>query len=223
MAKSDTPDDAFTNPDKPLFPAPPQGPEGVRLRLGTSVNVEVRDLHETVEDDLPSLSGFGGPNTNSRHVQVTSSEPVWLPEGEKGEEGKWKREVTFDSTMLLNCTPTFELDTIKCSVCCLFVYSCNTRRLMTFQYELHVEVTFPGLGNDLEFNVPIRLNSGFGPFNPNAGPPPKLDLPPYVPLSFPTRVSIDMPCRGSGLTLLANFTIGMGIRNLADFNSNHDI
>jgi hypothetical protein len=217
MSKSDTPEDAFTDSDKPLFPPPPQGPEGVRLRLGTSVKIEARGHHETLEDDLPSLSGFGGPNTNSRHVQVTSSEPVWLPEGEKGEEGKWKREVRFDSTMLLTCPPTFELDTIKCSVCCLFTYF-RMHMLILFQYELHAEVTFPGLGNDLKLNVPIHLNSGFGPFDPNAAPPPKLDLPPYVPISFPTRASTDMPWRGSGRTLLANFTIGMETRSLGDFD-----
>ncbi|KAH6916672.1 hypothetical protein BKA70DRAFT_1250246 [Coprinopsis sp. MPI-PUGE-AT-0042] len=161
MKKSETPADAFSpNPDKPLFPPPPQGPEGVRLLLDALVHIKARGRHESMEDHLPSSSGLGAPNTNSRHVRVTPSDPVWLPEVEKGEEGKWKREVRFDTTMLLTCPPTFDLDIIKCS------------------YELNVEITFPGLGNNLEFQIPIRLNSGFGPFDPNAPPPPALDLPP---------------------------------------------
>jgi hypothetical protein len=117
VSKSETPEDALSIPDKPLFPPPPQGPEGVRLLLDATVNIKARGRHAMMENHLMSLGGFGESSTDSaRNVQVTTSDPVWLPNAEKGEEGKWKREVRFDTTMLLKCPPTFTLDIVRCAV-----------------------------------------------------------------------------------------------------------
>jgi hypothetical protein len=48
---------------------------------------------------------------------------------------------------------------------------------MARQYELAIEVPFPGLTNNLTWRIPIHVNSGVGHFDPNV-PPPALDLPP---------------------------------------------
>ncbi|KAH6919309.1 hypothetical protein BKA70DRAFT_1459594 [Coprinopsis sp. MPI-PUGE-AT-0042] len=184
MSKSDTPKDAFSaDPDKPLFPAPPQGTDGISFLLDAVVHVKAQSSVAGKEayfppylqinfltaqsepgfinDHLPSSAvGFGESNTSSRHVQVAHSEPVWLPDADKGEEGKWKRQVRFDTTMLLKCPPTIDLGIIRCC------------------YVLKIEIPFPGLGNDLKFQVPININSGLGPHDPKGPAPQALDLPP---------------------------------------------
>ncbi|KAH6916674.1 hypothetical protein BKA70DRAFT_1485324 [Coprinopsis sp. MPI-PUGE-AT-0042] len=161
MKKSETPDDAFSaNPDKPLFPPPPQGAGDVCLFLDALVNIRAQGRHVSMRDKHLPMGGFGKSNAESRYVRVTPSEPVWLPAAEKGEEGKWKREVRFDTTMLLKCPPTLDLEIVKCT------------------YELNIEIPFPGLGNSLKFQIPIHIDSGLGPFDPDAPPPPALDLPP---------------------------------------------
>ncbi|KAH6899229.1 hypothetical protein BKA70DRAFT_1527550 [Coprinopsis sp. MPI-PUGE-AT-0042] len=162
MSKSDTPKDAFSaDPDKPLFPEPPQGTDGISFLLDAVVHVKAQSEPGFINNHLPSSAvGFGESNTSSRHVQVAHSEPVWLPDADKGEEGKWKRQVRFDTTMLLKCPPTIDLGIIRCC------------------YVLKIEIPFPGLGNDLKFQVPININSGLGPHDPKGPAPQALDLPP---------------------------------------------
>lgn len=159
MSKSETPEDAFTaNPHKPLFPQPTHDPKEIRFRLDTLVNIKARHRNASIDSHLLNLGGFRESNVTT--PRVTPSEPVWLPNQEKGEEGKWKREVRFDTSIVLTCPPTLDVGIINCS------------------YLLNIEVPFPGIGNDLEFMIPLHVNSGFGPFDPNAPPPPAFDLPP---------------------------------------------
>ncbi|KAH6899230.1 hypothetical protein BKA70DRAFT_1569632 [Coprinopsis sp. MPI-PUGE-AT-0042] len=138
---------------------PRKVPDGVSFLLDAIVNITAQGQPGLINDHLPSpVVGFGESETSSCNVQVAHSEPVWLPE--KGEEGKWKRQVTFDTIMVLKCPPTIDLGIIQCS------------------YVLKIEIPFPGIGNNLEFQTPINVNSGFGPFDPNGPAPQALDLPP---------------------------------------------
>lgn len=119
MDKSDTPKDAFSaNPDKPLFPAPPQGPsDGVSFLLDAEVFLAPQGVEGYIKEHLPPpVVGFDKSNANSRDVQVTHSQPLWIPDAEKPEEGEWKRQVRFDTTMILKCPPTIDLGIIRCAV-----------------------------------------------------------------------------------------------------------
>lgn len=54
------------------------------------------------------------------------------------------------------------------------------------QHFLRLKVCFPGIGNNLQADIPIRITSGMvTPTEAEApaydGPPPALNLPPYVP------------------------------------------
>jgi hypothetical protein len=76
---------------------------------------------------------------------------------------------------VLDCTPTVELKNITCTVRCQLrvpplLRSDRIRR----QYAIHVDIPFPGIGNNLKMNIPIDVNSGVGPFSQSA---PRCSLP----------------------------------------------
>jgi hypothetical protein len=46
------------------------------------------------------------------------------------------------------------------------------------QNELRIEVPFGGIGNDLDWKIPLELNSGIAVLGPNSSPPDYWELPP---------------------------------------------
>ncbi|KAJ7736924.1 hypothetical protein B0H16DRAFT_111999 [Mycena metata] len=159
MSRTATP---FDKHSKPLFPAPPQSAE-VKLSFQREANILTRRRKGTAMDSIQLLGGLGDPASSS--VQCTAEEPEWVPDPEKEDRGVWKRAVRFETTVSLPFAPTFRTETIEC------------------KYSLHFAVSFPGIGNDVKLDVPIRLDpshaatKNYADFPP-AGRPPLLDLPP---------------------------------------------
>ncbi|KAH6919308.1 hypothetical protein BKA70DRAFT_1394636 [Coprinopsis sp. MPI-PUGE-AT-0042] len=148
MSKSDTPEDAFS--------ASPDKPLSLRPRK--------------VPDGSQGQPGLINDHLPSRWLVLASRRPAlvmykWPIQSRCGFQKKERRgngsgQVTFDTIMVLKCPPTIDLGIIQCS------------------YVLKIEIPFPGMGNNLEFQTPINVNSGFGPFDPNGPAPQALDLPP---------------------------------------------
>jgi hypothetical protein len=171
MLHSETPADAFSaHPDTALFPAPPATDAELTVRLERTLKLKAELEKDTSTDNVGSLGGFGA---HDGAVRVSRTQPVWVPES--GDHGRWRREVRFDTALVLDCTPTVELKNITCTVRRLFlmppVLSADRRRR---QYAIHVDIPFPGIGNNLKMNIPIDVNSGVGPFSQSA---PRCSLP----------------------------------------------
>ncbi|KAJ7640784.1 hypothetical protein DFH06DRAFT_1215230 [Mycena polygramma] len=130
---------------KPLFPAPPTEATMPTRVLRRRTTIRVSDRSRDLEES------FALRRLNNQSSNVHVDEPVWIPKDRKDEKkgrGVWKRAVRFESTLTLAFTPTFSTETID------------------WVYTLQFGVTFPGLGNDLKLEVPIRLGPGL------ASPPP---------------------------------------------------
>ncbi|PSR74839.1 hypothetical protein PHLCEN_2v9553 [Hermanssonia centrifuga] len=151
-----------------VFPAPPLTPKGAEFRLERNVYVRTHNWATTSDGNpVAVLGGLAPTAPNPKfydHVQVEGMEKVWLPAlgDEKKQKGSWKQEVTFRSTFMLTCPPSFESPS------------------MVVTYVMQLKVGFPGIGNDLEGRFPIRIVSSMQPPGAGAwdGPPPELDLPP---------------------------------------------
>lgn len=146
-----------------IFPEPPRQPEGFVLVLQAEVKVGARGVKD------------GGSATSQIHavfdksVQSAYIEPlrkVWIPARDayvaKAGKGQWRQEVTVRPSFVLNCTPCFKTDTlrVKYSAACL-------------------KICFPGVGNNVNVELPIEIISSMSPpGEPWQGPPPELDLPP---------------------------------------------
>jgi hypothetical protein len=117
MKKEDTPHDAFAeHPDKALFPAPPSTAADIVFRLDQSLRVYARGEQESGTDDIATLGGFSDANDAS--VRIVRGEPAWIPDAAKGgDHGHWKRQVFFNTTILLDYAPTIMVQNIACTVC----------------------------------------------------------------------------------------------------------
>ncbi|KAJ7655687.1 hypothetical protein DFH06DRAFT_481925 [Mycena polygramma] len=151
--------------DKPLFPAPPSQSAEVKLFFEREARIRAQRRDGTGKDSFQTHGGLGDPTTSS--VKSTIDEPEWIPDPEREDRGVWKRSVQFDTTVSLPFAPTFSTETIDC------------------KYFLRVNVPFAGLGNDVDVDVPIRLDPSHAcPPDlsyadiPPAGPPPALVDPP---------------------------------------------
>jgi hypothetical protein len=132
MHKSDTPEDAFSpNPYQPLFPPPPESPADIRIRLKSIAQVSAQGYSGTVTQHVGLIGAFGDDASDASRPSKQVAQPVWLPEEEGGDQdakGRWKREVRFDSTIFLNCAPTFWMDIVDCRVRTPFPYTTLKRR-----------------------------------------------------------------------------------------------
>ncbi|KAJ7935305.1 hypothetical protein B0H13DRAFT_1950392, partial [Mycena leptocephala] len=155
--------------NKPIFPAPPTQSAEVKLFFQREANISVERRNGTVKDSFQIYGGFGDPTSTS--VKSTIEEP------EEG-RGVWKRSVRFETTVSLPFAPTFSTE---------------------ISYSLCFNVSFPGIGNDMKFYVPIHLDPTHvcpptpspdyaDNIPPNWSPPlALLDLPP----AYCTEPSID--------------------------------
>ncbi|KAJ6589978.1 hypothetical protein DFH09DRAFT_220110 [Mycena vulgaris] len=164
---------------KPLFPALPALSSDVKLSLHRRAEIRVRERTRYVEDVF-DLKGSLGDVTWVAAVQQIIDEPEWIPApGTKDEKGRgiWRRAVHFETEVAIPYAPT-----------------CSTETL-DWQYDLRFVVPFPGIGNDLQLDVPIHLDPGsacppplvgvpgssnitYADVLPAGPPPPMLDLPP---------------------------------------------
>ncbi|KAJ7935250.1 hypothetical protein B0H13DRAFT_1950194 [Mycena leptocephala] len=124
--------------NKPIFPAPPTQSAEVKLFFQREANIFVERRNGTVKDSFQTHGGFGDPTSTS--VKSTIEEPEWIPDPEREGRGVWKRSVRFETTVSLPFAPTFSTETVDC------------------KYSLCFNVSFPGIGNDMKFYVPIHLD-----------------------------------------------------------------
>ncbi|KAJ7496802.1 hypothetical protein FB451DRAFT_1119777 [Mycena latifolia] len=176
MSMSDGPVDKH---GKPLFPAPPALSSDVKVHLDRRAEIRVRQRTRHVEDVF-TLEGGLGDKKRVAAVRQVIEEPEWIPApGSKDDKGRgiWRRAVHFDSEVAIPYAPTGNTETLD------------------WQYNLRFVVPFPGINNDLQFEVPIRLDPGsacppppvgvagsssitYADVLPAGPPPPMLDLPP---------------------------------------------
>ncbi|KAJ7223745.1 hypothetical protein B0H12DRAFT_1150561 [Mycena haematopus] len=178
---------------KPLFPVPPTQTSQV-LRRKIEYTVLDGSLHEEKRKDTFDLqksqnlvdntassrvrraqTAHTQPMESSPQVDAVVDEPEWIPKGEK-DRGIWRRSAHFTSTLAFPFAPTINTETID------------------WAYTLQFSVPFPGIGNDLDLELPIHLSASSAcPPPPTgapgsssltyadvlpAGPPPMFDLPP---------------------------------------------
>ncbi|KAJ7017581.1 hypothetical protein C8F04DRAFT_1333056, partial [Mycena alexandri] len=172
-------DHSVDEPGKRLFPAPPAMSSDVKLILRRRAEIRIPPRTHHVEDEYP-LEGSLGDVKRVAAVHQIVEEPEWIPmPGEKDEKGRgvWRRAINFEFTISIPYAPT-----------------CSTK-ILDWHYILRFIVPFPGLGNNLELEVPIHLDPGLACPPPPIGiagsstltyadvlpagpPPPMLDLPP---------------------------------------------
>ncbi|KAJ6478046.1 hypothetical protein C8R47DRAFT_1139217, partial [Mycena vitilis] len=140
---------------KPLFPAPPALSSDVKLVLHRRAEIRVRQRTRHVED-IYDLEGSLGDAKRVAAVHQVIDEPEWIPTpGSKDEKsrGIWRRAVHFESAVAIPYAPT------------------TNTEILDWEYNLRFIVPFPGIGNDLQLEVPIRLDPG------SACPPPPVGTP----------------------------------------------
>ncbi|KAI0364608.1 hypothetical protein BV20DRAFT_974262 [Pilatotrama ljubarskyi] len=151
-------------PDKPIFPPAPCAYEMLDFKLRRLVFLRARSYTEKPSGDVYALTPGRGVT-----VEADIAEKEWLSlesssEKEKspGPKGVWIQHATFRGTFVLDCPPTFALDTIKC------------------EYYLSLKVPFPGIGNDVKLTMPIMVTSGINKLGSStlANAPGFLELPP---------------------------------------------
>ncbi|KAJ7496772.1 hypothetical protein FB451DRAFT_1162889 [Mycena latifolia] len=156
-----------------LFPAPPTSPADVELHVYQRGRMRVHNKSEPLEEKF-ELTGSLGDKAAINHVRTTVDQPEWIhTPDQKEDKGSWKRAVHFDGVFSLPFIPTFTAETVE------------------WHYSIRFKVEFPGIGNDLELEFPILINSGatippLPQYHTNApyvypvpgGPPPMLTLPP---------------------------------------------
>ncbi|KAI0665732.1 hypothetical protein C8Q78DRAFT_985738 [Trametes maxima] len=132
-------------PDKPVFPPVPDAYGKLEFKLVRKVFFRARIFTEKHTVDVVVFS-----RDIAAAVDADVPDREWVPLEDGGEKtdgdpeakGTWVQRATFRSTFRLDCTPSFALDIIKC------------------EYRLAVKVPFPGLGNDVQLNMPVTVTSG---------------------------------------------------------------
>ena len=105
-----------------IFPEPPSTPRGVELRLMRRVGVCANGPKEWGTEKMSYLGGMGPKSNIAEHtlhgLVVRPKSKAWIPEGgdKKKQKGKWKQEVSFQSTFTLTCPPSFDTDTMSVEV-----------------------------------------------------------------------------------------------------------
>ncbi|KAJ6479179.1 hypothetical protein DFH09DRAFT_1056192 [Mycena vulgaris] len=138
---------------KTLFPALPALASDVKVTLWRRAEIRVREKKSHAENVFGREGGLGDA---TRAVQQKVDEPVWTPvPGGKNEKvhGIWRRAMHFESELAIPYAPTWSTETLA------------------WQYALRFVVPFPGIGNNLEIEVPIRLDPA------SACPPPPFGVP----------------------------------------------
>ncbi|KAJ7287051.1 hypothetical protein C8J57DRAFT_1282667 [Mycena rebaudengoi] len=176
MRRSERPMDKY---GAPLFPAPPALSSDVKLTLLRKTNIRAQ-THDGFGNEVFELRGSLGDATCVGAVRAVTDAAEWLPDPNHKDDksrGIWKRAVHFESAVALHFAPTFAAETVD------------------WEYKLRFEVPFPGIGNNIKLEVPVRLDPGsacppppigaagssrstYADVLPAGPPPPMEDLPP---------------------------------------------
>ncbi|KAF7315033.1 Arrestin-N domain-containing protein [Mycena indigotica] len=156
-----------------LFPAPPQTPADSELevKLRRQGRMQTYGKSEHFEEELQLRGGLGDKNAVTS-IRTTFDQPSFTQLD--GSKGIWNRAVHFEGALVIPETPSFSGEHVE------------------WHYTLKVKMDFPGLGNILEFKIPVHINSGVAcpplptaPYQYNvpytyplpSGPPPLMHLP----------------------------------------------
>ncbi|KAJ7869108.1 hypothetical protein B0H14DRAFT_292448 [Mycena olivaceomarginata] len=152
LDKTDRPEDKH---GEPLFPPPPTQFKQVKQELKRTTQVWVdKDITRQLENtfDLQEVRS----SADAKQVVRKQATSEWVPKDTDENCGFWRRTILFDSILNLPFAPTTSSKTIA------------------WTYTLHFTIPFPGIGNDLDLELPIHLGpSAQCP----AGPPPSIGTP----------------------------------------------
>jgi hypothetical protein len=104
-----------------LFPPVPDDPATITLRLGRRTRIQAKGHTTTMLERLHTLGNFGEAQLDlDAPVRRNVLDPVWVPDGTRRNgrraRGQWKREVLYKTNIVLDCPPTFSLETLECEV-----------------------------------------------------------------------------------------------------------
>ncbi|KAI0783732.1 hypothetical protein C8Q75DRAFT_736575 [Abortiporus biennis] len=149
-----------------LFPSPPIHPKEVEFVLRRHVHLNAQGWKDAGTDTVSAIGGMGKDTENQKLVEVQVGNKQWAPSQKNKRTGSWRQETTMRSFLLLKWNPSFETP------------------IFSMDHILRIKVSFPGMGNNLEKDIPICIKSGmntqdgYQSTSSFSGPPPQLDLPP---------------------------------------------
>ncbi|KAI0691288.1 hypothetical protein C8T65DRAFT_670562 [Cerioporus squamosus] len=154
---------------KPIFPPVPTSPHEINFKLRRRLQMRAEIQGSISTADVVTILGGKEKERKRIPIECDIPEKKWVPlvtqdhEREKvgpgkvekvkggggthsekdGEaKGAWVQHATFHSVFSLNCPPTFGVQNIQC------------------EYTLTLAVPFPGIGNNVKLEVPVKVTSG---------------------------------------------------------------
>lgn len=176
---------------KDVFPEPPHTPQGVTFILRRKMKLRAQGWDDKGSETIGHLGGLGKDSSPPETVLQSLSftfDKKWVPSGNDKKVGSWRQETTVESAFELKCASSFATPILQQQVNSLihsFVVFEWLTGLLTQNY-IRVKIEFPGVGNHIEEDIPIEVNSGvITPTSSSGaplyeGPGMNLDLPPYV-------------------------------------------
>lgn len=159
-----------------IFPCPPQEPKEIELFLRRRIRLSARGWDDEGKENISSLGGLGKVGgAKEGQIEFHVGETRWNPSDSDKGKGCWVQESTVNTSIHLTTTPSF------------------MTHVMSIEYMLRIKIEFPGIKNDVEIDVPVRLTSAMVPppdtwtsegsshcqvAPPYEGGSPILDLPP---------------------------------------------
>ncbi|KAJ3481968.1 hypothetical protein NLI96_g7293 [Meripilus lineatus] len=154
---------------KDVFPEPPHTPQGVTFILRRKMKLRAQGWDDKGSETIGHLGGLGKDSSPPETVLQSLSftfDKKWVPSGNDKKVGSWRQETTVESAFELKCASSFATP------------------ILQQQNYIRVKIEFPGVGNHIEEDIPIEVNSGvITPTSSSGaplyeGPGMNLDLPP---------------------------------------------
>ena len=171
-----------------VFPVPPLHPKEVDLSLKRQVYITARRWSAIDTETIAPVGSMGKAASSGGvdHDVVTTYEKKWVPYNTESQTGSWRQETEMQSTLELKWSPSFSTQTLTQRVSAVPLIGLPLMRYSSLghsQYLLRLKVSFSGIGNNVEADIPIRITSGMvtpteAEAPPYDGPAPALDLPP---------------------------------------------
>ena len=102
-------------PEKNLYPPIPCSASELDFEMRRWVDMETPYKPSNPEEHVVDI--ISKAHTPIPPVEVEMGNYEWVPDQERPDRGRWRREVTFHSHMNLRYTPTFLTEEIKIKVC----------------------------------------------------------------------------------------------------------
>jgi len=130
-----------TDPSSFTFPRNPKMTD-IQLELNQRVRVKAKIHHRSFNESFGLLGGFGTME-NLANIRTETTEPVWVPDEEKPDKGRWTESITYTGYLILRCpTPI------------------NTHLIQT-ELSIDAKIDFPGIGNSWKASLgPLPISSG---------------------------------------------------------------